>query len=88
MTVKAMTEQHLASLSLIGGCNGSSESIHVKMPHCWKSHVAAHMNLLCRRGSQIEDFVILSVLVHEYEPTVIKMRVNIRIIKQKSVFNL
>ena len=19
------------------------ESIHVKMPHCWKSHVAAHM---------------------------------------------
>ena len=22
---------------------GSSESTHVKMPHCWKSHVAAHM---------------------------------------------
>ena len=22
------------------GCTGLSESIHVKMPHCWKSHVA------------------------------------------------
>ena len=25
------------------GCTGSSESTHVKMPHCWKSHVTAHM---------------------------------------------
>ena len=25
---------------------GSSESIHVKMPHCWKSRVAAHI-LMC-----------------------------------------
>ena len=33
---------HLEFLSLKGGCTGSSESIHVKMPHCWKSHVAAH----------------------------------------------
>ena len=30
-------------LSLIGGSTGSSESKHVKMPHCWKSHVAAHI---------------------------------------------
>ena len=29
------------SLSLIGGCTSSSESTLVKMPHCWKSHVAA-----------------------------------------------
>ena len=28
-------------LSLTGGFTGSSESIHVKMPHCWKSHVIA-----------------------------------------------
>ena len=27
---------------LKGGCTGSSESIHVKMPHLWKSHVTAH----------------------------------------------
>ena len=26
-----------------GGCTGPSESTFVKMPHCWKSHVAAHV---------------------------------------------
>ena len=39
MTVKLLTEHHLQFLSLTGGCTGSSESIHVKMPSCWKSHV-------------------------------------------------
>ena len=29
-------------ISLIGGCIGSSESIHVKMPHCWKSHTGSN----------------------------------------------
>ena len=29
-------------LSLKGGCTGSSESTLIEMPHCWKSHVAAH----------------------------------------------
>ena len=43
MTVKLLTEHHLEFLSLKGGCPGSSEYIHVKMPHCWKSHVAAQM---------------------------------------------
>ena len=42
LTVKLLTEQHLEFLSLKGGCTGSSESAHVKMPHCWKSHVTAH----------------------------------------------
>ena len=28
---------------LKGGCTGSSESTPVKMSHCWKSHVAAHI---------------------------------------------
>ena len=32
-----MTEYHLEFLSLKGGCTGSSESIHDKMSHCWKS---------------------------------------------------
>ena len=27
------------------GCIGSSESTLVKMPHCWKSHVMAHINV-------------------------------------------
>ena len=46
MTVKLLTEQQLECVSLKGGCTGSSESKLVKMPHCWKSHVA---------GSNIES---------------------------------
>ena len=42
MIVKLLTKHHLEFLSLIGGSTGSSESIHVKMPHGWKSHVTAH----------------------------------------------
>ena len=43
-----MTEHHLESLSLTGGCTGSYESTLVKMPHCWKSHALAQLckNLL------------------------------------------
>ena len=43
MTVKLLIEHHLECLSLKGGCTDSSESTHVKMPHCWKSHVGAHI---------------------------------------------
>ena len=43
MTVKLLTEQQLEVLSLNGDCTGSYESIHFKMPHCWKSHANAHM---------------------------------------------
>ena len=43
MIIKPLTEHHLEFLSLNRGCTGSSESIHVKMPHCWKS----------RRGSYV-----------------------------------
>ena len=43
MSVKLLTEHNLEFLSLKGGCTGSSESTHVKMPHCWKSHVTAHI---------------------------------------------
>ena len=38
-----LTKHHLEFLSLRWDCTGSSESIHVKMSHCWKSHVAAHL---------------------------------------------
>ena len=41
MSVKLLTEHNLEFLSLKEGCTGSSESTHVKMPRCWKSHVAA-----------------------------------------------
>ena len=45
MTVELLTEHHLEFLSLKGGCTGSSESTLVKIPHCWKSHVAAHFSM-------------------------------------------
>ena len=45
MSVKLLTEYHLEFLSLKEGCIGLSESINVKMPHCWKSHVTAHIRL-------------------------------------------
>ena len=41
MIVKLLTEHHLECLSLKGGYRGSSESTHVKMQHCWKSHALA-----------------------------------------------
>ena len=40
MTVKPLTEQHLVFLNLKGGYTGSSESIHARMPHCWKGALA------------------------------------------------
>ena len=43
MTVKLLTEHHLELLSLKEGYTGLSESTLVKMPHCWKSHVTAHI---------------------------------------------
>ena len=43
MTVKLLTEHHLEFLSITEGCTGSPESTDVKIPHCWKSHVAAQM---------------------------------------------
>ena len=44
MTVKLLTEHHLEFLSIKGGRTGLSESTLVKMPHCWKSHVVAHIH--------------------------------------------
>ena len=43
MSVELLTENHLEFLSLKGGCTGMYESTLVKIPHCWKSHVAAHI---------------------------------------------
>ena len=44
--VKLVAEHHLEFLSLKGGCSGSSESIHVKMPQRWKSYVATQSYFL------------------------------------------
>ena len=45
MTVKLLTEYLSEFLRLKGGCTGLPESTHVKMPHCWKSHVMAQLTL-------------------------------------------
>ena len=45
MAIKLLTKHNLEFLSLKRGCTGSSESTLVKIPHCRKSHVTAHINL-------------------------------------------
>ena len=53
MTVTLLTEHTLEFLSLTRGCTGLSESTHVKMPYCWKSHVTAHiLNLMDVRSTK------------------------------------
>ena len=49
MIVKLLAEHHLEFLSLKVGCTDSSESTHVKMPHCSKSHVIAQNFVVCIR---------------------------------------
>ena len=41
MNIKLPNEHNL---EFSEGYTGSSESIHFKMPHCWKSHVAANLS--------------------------------------------
>ena len=55
MTVKLLNEHNLEFLHLKRGCTGSSESTLVKMPHCWKSHVAAQLS--SKYGSRLSDAV-------------------------------
>ena len=50
MSVKLLSGHHLEFVSLQGGWTGSSESTLVKMPHCWKSHVAAHICIGCLKN--------------------------------------
>ena len=47
LSVKLLTEYHFEFLSLKVGCTGSSESTLLKIPHCWKSLVAAHFFKVC-----------------------------------------
>ena len=46
MIGKLLTEHHLEFLSLIGGCAGSFESTLIKLTHCWKYHVFAHITAI------------------------------------------
>ena len=51
MIDRLLTEHHLEFLILKGGCSGTSESTHVKMPHCWKSHALAQMKYYMKLGA-------------------------------------
>ena len=67
MIVKLLTEHHLEFLSLKGGCRGSSESTHVKMLHCWKSHALADMVFTSLSSAPlILDLNLLSTFVSGY----------------------
>ena len=48
MVHRAFSDKIYLSLALPsplkGGCRGLSESTLVKMPHCWKFHVEAHIH--------------------------------------------
>ena len=62
MIVKLLTEHNLEFLSLKGCCTGSSESTLVKMPHCWKSHVAAQIMSQPQRNLFLEEAeVVLAI---------------------------
>ena len=47
MSVKLLTEHDWEFISLTGGCTGSSESIDVKMPHCWELRVKVQLYQCC-----------------------------------------
>ena len=64
MSVKLLTEHYLEFLSSKGGCTGSSESTLAKMPHCWKSHVTAHI-WIARKVQKYGDAISKSSSLYE-----------------------
>ena len=63
MIVKLLTEHHLEFLSFKGVCTGSYESTLVKMPHCWKSRVMAHiLASICTVAEQAGVSLALSLI--------------------------
>ena len=56
-------------LSLLRGCTGSSEPTHVKIPHCWKSHVTAQMQVRLCLHSRIT--ILLGIRRPDDEPSAV-----------------
>ena len=68
MSVKLLTEHHLEFLSLEGSRTDPSESILVKISHCWQSHFMAHLSKTKQRNRKENsycDFVYANVLSYE-----------------------
>ena len=74
MSVKLLTEHHLEFLSLKGGCTGWSESTLVKMPHCWKSLVTAHLFVfisdIVSKFRLLKSKQVISALAHNLEKVI------------------
>ena len=62
-----MTEHNLEFLSLKGGCKGLSESIHVKVPYCWKYHVLAHIYFLPSQYGKFSKMLKYFTCMHSYQ---------------------
>ena len=71
MIVKLLSEQHLEFLSLKGGCLGSSEFTHVKMPHCWKSHATAHLVIYISFSGSVEQLFLFVKCSHALKQVLI-----------------
>ena len=59
MIAKLLTEHHLKFLKV--GSRGSSESTHVKMSNCWKSHALALVIISSKSISDAAKLVILYI---------------------------
>ena len=70
MIVKLLPKHLLVVVSLKGGCTGLFESTFVKMPHCCKSHAAAHMV----NHSQAAVVIFLLMVVYRLLLLLIGMR--------------
>ena len=64
MNIKLLNEHNLEFLSLKEGYTGSSESIHFKMQHCWKSHAAAHLSSIRSNKDGLYIFKIVLKVSH------------------------
>ena len=68
MIVKLLTESHLESLSLKGGCRDSSESTLVKMSNCWKSQTAAQFTKIQSYTSRVQKLSFCNIYDFGYPP--------------------
>ena len=65
MIVKLLTEHHLEFLSLKGGFRGSSESTHVKMPHCGESHALAQLSTALSSALSLKTIMPLVIYARQ-----------------------
>ena len=63
MTVKLLTEHHLEILSFKGGCRGSYESTHIKMPHCTRLKLLIRSILLKGMSNSMQVYLKISLLL-------------------------